>query len=92
MKRSWNNTGKIIKEYRVKHGISQLELTRAVVGKSDNGQFFWNIEAGKAGLPPKHICKISQVLMVPLVALKEAMIKDYEENLNASIKEELDKV
>lgn len=89
MKRKWENTGALIKKFRREIGMSQLELTKAVIGRSENGQFFWNIESGKAGLPPKHLFKTSKVLALPLHDLKEAMILDYRTNLEEMIKEEL---
>lgn len=92
MRRSWKNTGKLIHEYRKKVGISQLELTNRVIGKSENGQFFWNIEAGKAGLPPKHLFATSRVLMLPLALIVEAMVQDHRDNLETMIKEELAKL
>lgn len=92
MQRKWTNTGELIKSHRLKQGISQKELTTRVIGESKHGQFFWNIEAGKAGLPPKHLFKTSQILMCSLQLLKEAMIKDYKENLDDMIRVELDKL
>lgn len=92
MKRKWKNTGDLIKEYRLKANLSQKDLSNKVVGRSEHGQFFWNIERGKAGLPPKHLFKTSQVLMLPLHTLKEAMIKDYRDNLDEMIKEELNRI
>ena len=92
MPRTWKNTSKVIKEHRLKMKLSQKQLSTVVIGDSKHGQFFWNIEAGKAGLPPKHLFKTSQVLMCPLQDLKNAMVQDYLDTLDAMIAEELAKV
>lgn len=89
MKKKWKKTGELIREYRLKlYPIpTQKELTNMVMGESDYGQFFWNIEKGLAGLPPKHILMTSKILKITPEILINALVEDYRQSLVDFIRE-----
>lgn len=81
----FKNIGKLVRERREKLGLSQTELCVAL-GFSKNGQNISNVERGLASLPIKHIARVSIVLQTPAHLFKEAILKDYEEQIEKAIK------
>ncbi len=74
----------ILKEARIKSGMSQLEL--AIVLGYSTSQFISNCERGLCSWPLNVIPKVCALLNVPSFKIKQAFLKDYEEYLDSKIK------
>lgn len=77
-------TGKLIKDYRRKKGITQKELS--VVLGLNTAQFMSNIERDLAPLPAKYFKKVSKTIGVPVSKIVDAQINDFKAKLNKQIK------
>ena len=80
----FKNIGKLVRERREKLNYSQTELCVAL-GFSKNGQNISNVERGLASLPIKHIAKTSIVLQTPAHLCKEAILEDYELEIDKAV-------
>ena len=73
---------KLVKEYRLKRGLSQNELGK-LIGTS--GQLISNVErdAGRSGtsIPAEKMKAVSRVLGVPVKLLVEERVKQYKSEL-----------
>ena len=79
-KREFANIATLVKSYRTPKGLSQTQLSKELGYK--NGQFISNVERGLCSIPFEKISKLSQVLEVPTVQVKEAILKDYSSNID----------
>lgn len=80
--RCFDNIAKLIRTKRINHpkGYSQSELSHILGYK--NGQFISNVERGLCNIPLKMLKKVSEVLDIESLALKESILKDHEQTLN----------
>lgn len=81
--RCFKHIAKLIRTKRVQHpkGYSQSELSHLLGYK--NGQFISNVERALCNIPLKMLKKVSEVLDISAQELKEAILKDQEDTLNA---------
>jgi transcriptional regulator with XRE-family HTH domain len=86
-KRDFENIATLVKTYRQPKGISQSQLSRELGYK--NGQFISNVERGLCSIPFEKISKLSQVLNVPKVQVKEAILKDYGSNIDKYLEDQM---
>jgi hypothetical protein len=83
----FSNIASVIKTYRLRklsddgrRPISQTQLSE-VIGYR-NGQFISNVERGLCSVPLKKLSLICDVLNVPKKVIAEALIKDYQDDIN----------
>lgn len=84
MKEKFPNMAKLLKQFRIKNGISQNKLA-SVLGYK-NGQFISNVERGKAGLPLPKQAILHTKYGVPLSDLFEASQDDFILNYETTIR------
>lgn len=84
--RCFKNIAQLIKTSRLQHpkGYSQSELSNLLGYK--NGQFISNVERALCNIPLKMLTRVSEVLNIPPMELKAAILKDQEETLNNYLK------
>lgn len=89
--RRFNNIASLVKRKRLAHtqGLSQSDLSHILGYK--NGQFISNVERALCNIPFKMIGKLCRVLNIPSDEIKQAMLKDHEETLDAYIKLDAEK-
>ena len=73
----------LIKEFRLKVGLSQNELAKKLGYK--NGQFISNVERDIAAFPVERYWDLNKVLGVPMQRFVEYKLKDYEKDLRQVI-------
>lgn len=78
---TFNAIGKLVKDYRIKKGWSQTDLSALAGMKRGQGQHISNIERGLANLPPKHGSKVCQLLEIDTSLMIDAMVEDFKESL-----------
>lgn len=82
---------KLLRLKRNQKGISQESLSLALgycLGeKARNGQFISNIERGKCNLPMNKVIDLSKALNLDITEVKEAMMKDFNYNMEREIEE-----
>lgn len=80
--RSFRHIAKLIREKRVNHknSYSQSELS-ALLGYK-NGQFISNVERGLCSIPLKMLKKVSSILDIDQVELRDVLMKDYQDTLD----------
>lgn len=80
--RCFVHIAKLIRTKRLNHPkrYSQSELSNMLGYK--NGQFISNVERSLCNIPLKMLGKISDILDISPVELKEAILKDHESTLN----------
>jgi transcriptional regulator with XRE-family HTH domain len=78
-------SGSLLKQKRKQLGLSQRAVNDAMGLGCKNGQYYYNIETGKAPFPPKYINRISLILHVSRSDLLEAVVQDFREALIAEI-------
>jgi len=76
---AFKNIGKLIKENRLKVGLTQNELSLAM-GYS-KGQFISNVERGTCSIPNYQIPVVAKKLKVSKREIKEALVADFSESL-----------
>jgi transcriptional regulator with XRE-family HTH domain len=76
--------GKIIKERRLKVGLSQGKLAEAFGYASP--QFISNIERGLCGIPADNILGLAKVLKINPEVLIAADVAEYERQLRERVK------
>lgn len=81
MKKYGMNQATLLRTAREKKGISQGGMSKVIGGRKPNGQGFSNIERCKAGLPAKHLMAVAKALDLDPMAIIEAKIADYREEL-----------
>ena len=69
------HTGKLIKHARLKKGLSQGKVAKAL-GYA-NPQYISNIERGQCVFPVKKGKRFSKIVGIPGAHLKEVMVLDY---------------
>jgi transcriptional regulator with XRE-family HTH domain len=79
MKNKFNHIGKLIKHYRLKSEMPQIDIANKLGFK--NAQFISNVERGKASIPLKKIAAATLILGIPPHEIIEAMAKDYSAQL-----------
>ena len=72
----------LIKKYRSERTFTQEKLTE---GAEISYQFLSNIERGRAGIPFKYIVPICDKLQIPYSELKEAILRDWSDRIDAVI-------
>lgn len=72
-----------VKERREACNLSQSDLSR--LSGYQNGQFVSNIERGLAGIPPKILPKMAQILKVAPEEIVALLIQDYADNLKSEV-------
>lgn len=84
--RKFNNIAALVKKKRLSHpqGLSQSDLSHILGYK--NGQFISNVERALCNIPFKMIGKLCRVLNIDPTEIKQSMLKDHEETLEAYIK------
>ena len=85
--RSFENIAKLIKVKRTQHpkGYSQSELSNLLGYK--NGQFISNVERSLCNIPLKMLNRVSDILNISHVELRDAILKDHENTLNNYLKD-----
>ena len=80
------NQSTLLREARIRKGISQREMDLALGGSvKTKGQLTSNCERGKCGIPSKHIRAVCKALDIPISTLVDAMVRDYSENLMVEV-------
>lgn len=79
-KHCFKNIAHFIKLEREKVGLSQVQM--AEKAGWNTGQFVSNIERGKCSVPLKSIKKVSKILEVTPMSLKQVLKMDFKETLN----------
>lgn len=81
--RSFQHIAKLIRNKRVSHPqkYSQSELSNLLGYK--NGQFISNVERGLCSIPLKMLNKVSDVLNIHPHEIKEAILQDHSDTLDA---------
>lgn len=75
--------GASLKKYRVKLGLTQLELA-GEFGITD--QFLSSIERGKSNLPPKHYPKASKLFKISMRKLLKMSLRRHAEHILSETK------
>jgi len=78
---SFNSIGSLVKEYRIKKGWSQSDLSVLAGMRDRQGQHISNIERGLANLPPKRGYAVCKVLEVDPMLMIDAMVADFKNSL-----------
>lgn len=78
MEKSYKNMAIVIKESRIRAGVTQTALAE-VLGFG-NSQFISNIERGLAALPACHFKKVAKILNISCEDLISAYVKDKTEH------------
>lgn len=80
--RSFQHIAKLIRTKRMQHpkGYSQTELSQLLGYK--NGQFISNVERGLCNIPMKMLKKVSEILDISAIEMKDAILKDHEHTLD----------
>ncbi len=79
-KKVFTNIAKLVKEARLKKGLSQTELSSLLGYK--NGQFISNVERGLCSVPVEKMGVLMTVTGVDGISIQKALVED----LNLSIK------
>lgn len=84
--RCFKNIANLIKSKRLQSpkGYSQSELSHLLGYK--NGQFISNVERALCNIPLKMLSRVSEILDIDPMDLKDAILKDHEETLNNYLK------
>lgn len=75
MKLNFKKQGARLKDCREFRKMSQSELARKLKVKP---QFICNIERGAAGIPPKYIRRLAEILKIPVTRIVATMVVEYE--------------
>ncbi len=80
--RCFTNIAQLIRDKRVNHprNYSQSELSQLLGYK--NGQFISNVERALCNIPLKMLNRVSEILSISPVELKEAMLLDHQQTLD----------
>ena len=80
--RCFTHIAQLIREKRVSHpkNYSQSELSQLLGYK--NGQFISNVERALCNIPLKMLTRVSEILNISPVELKEAMLLDHQQTLD----------
>ena len=81
--RKFNHIASLIKRKRLSHpqGLSQSDLSHLLGYK--NGQFISNVERALCNIPFKMMNKVCDILQISAAEIRQAMLDDYEETINA---------
>lgn len=81
--RKFTHIAELIKRKRLSHpkGLSQSDLSSLLGYK--NGQFISNVERALCNIPFKMMNKVCDILHITEEEIKEVMIKDYKDTLDA---------
>ena len=81
--RKFNNIASLIKRKRLAHpkGLSQSDLSHLLGYK--NGQFISNVERALCNIPFKMMNKVCDILQIAPAEIRQAMLNDYEDTINA---------
>lgn len=87
MKTTFSNIGILVRRAREANAISQSELSNRLGYK--NSQFISNVERALCSIPAKKTPILAQVLNIRLDEIKEAMVRDYANNLENATQQAL---
>lgn len=81
--RKFNHIAALIKKKRLSHpqGLSQSDLSHLLGYK--NGQFISNVERALCNIPFKMMNKVCDILQIVPADIRQAMLSDYEDTINA---------
>lgn len=79
------NLGQLIREYRLKAGMTQLELSQKL--GYDSMQFVSLFERGLSKVPLKVVGKLIVILNLPEAKIKKHLIEQAENEIKSQIKE-----
>ena len=81
--RNFNHIAALIKRKRLAHtkNLSQSDLSNLLGYK--NGQFISNVERALCNIPFKMLPKVCDILEIPFDEIKNAMMRDHSETLDA---------
>jgi len=85
--RSFNHIARLVRDRRLAHSkkYSQSELSTVLGYK--NGQFISNVERGLCSIPLKMLGKLSEILEIAPLELKQVLLRDFEETLENYLKQ-----
>lgn len=81
MRRYGTHQSTLIKQSRIRKGLTQTQVSTIFMPTNRNSQVLSNIERGVCGIPPRHIPTLCGILEVPVQEMLDAMVMDYRENL-----------
>jgi transcriptional regulator with XRE-family HTH domain len=84
MRMTGHHVGRLILQARKSRNMSQVGLARRL-NYGNTGQVVSNIERGLAGLPPKTIDRVSEVLKLEKETIITAMVRDYHDSLMGEV-------
>lgn len=79
-----NHSGKLLREYRLRQGLSQNQLARKIGYGS--GQYVSNIERGVSLVPADKIVKLAKIVGTKPYKFKAALLRDYKTQLDLIVK------
>ncbi len=81
--RKFSHIAALIKKKRLSHpqGLSQSDLSHLLGYK--NGQFISNVERALCNIPFKMMNKVCDILQITPAEIRQAMLNDYEDTINA---------
>ncbi len=81
--RKFSHIAALIKKKRLSHpqGLSQSDLSHLLGYK--NGQFISNVERALCNIPFKMMNKVCEILQITPAEIRQAMLNDYEDTINA---------
>lgn len=82
-KKEFNHQGQLLKEYRLKSGMSQNDLAVAV---NRNKQLISNMERGIQGFSKHIMLGLNKHLKVPKKLIKEAYLMDAQKYVENALK------
>ena len=87
MKRQFNNIATLLKQSRIRMGLSQRQLARVGnFGKSGH-QYVSNVERGKCSIPASRVAELADALSIDCSVIVKTIVLDESEYLwNAVMK------
>jgi transcriptional regulator with XRE-family HTH domain len=79
----FNNIAKLSLEARIKSGLSQVEVAKAVGYR--NGQFVSNVERGICSIPTKNLKKYCSTVKLNVNDAITAILNDYQETITEEL-------
>lgn len=83
MIRNFIHIAKVVRTARERTPYSQSDLSHLLGYK--NGQFVSNIERSKCSTPINRVADLAKHLSIDPELIKEAMVKDYSESIDAAV-------
>jgi transcriptional regulator with XRE-family HTH domain len=77
------HVGKLLKDARIKKGLTQMDVARAM--NYSSAQFISNWERDIVDPPAKSFKRIAKILGVTVASLRDAYMRDAEDKLNEMI-------